>query len=87
MTAMIYTDSMGHLISDTNIEELHRFAKKIGLKREWFQNHDIRYPHYDLTTENMKRKAVRFGAAFVSPKELVRKLNKSNYGVILDVLP
>lgn len=45
---MIYTDRMGHLISDTNIDELHQFAEQIGLRREWFQDKPGR-PHYDLT--------------------------------------
>jgi hypothetical protein len=37
-----------HLVSDQSIDELHRFAnsRRIGLKREWFQDH--RYPHYDV---------------------------------------
>jgi len=55
---MIYTDSFlwdwrgketicGHLFTDGNIEELHEFAQKIGLKREWFQNKKL-LKHYDL---------------------------------------
>jgi hypothetical protein len=34
-----------HMFADT-LEELHAFAKRIGLRREWFQ--DKRLPHYDL---------------------------------------
>ena len=37
----------------TDLDELHKFAKSIGLKREWFQNK--RAPHYDL---NASRHAV-----------------------------
>jgi hypothetical protein len=37
----------GHLVSDTSLEELHRFAESLGLRREWFQEKSI--PHYDLT--------------------------------------
>jgi hypothetical protein len=54
---MIFMDKQGHLISDHDIEELHAFARKIGLKKEWFQdkrNKDFYYPHYDLTTPNKR---------------------------------
>ena len=32
-----------HLMSDTEDEEIHNFALKLGLKREWFQE-----DHYDI---------------------------------------
>jgi len=32
----------------TDIDELHLFARGIGIKREYFQN-KIQFPHYDLT--------------------------------------
>ena len=35
-----------HLIAD-DLEELHRAAMRLGLKRQWFQP-DCRNPHYDL---------------------------------------
>lgn len=57
-----------HLVSDS-LEELHEFAKKLGLKRSWFQNH-ARLPHYDLT-ENKRRQAVRLGAIEVDRKKIV----------------
>lgn len=38
---------VSHLTTDGTIEELHAFAKKIGLKRSWFQAG--RHLHYDLT--------------------------------------
>jgi len=31
---MVYTDGI-HLVADS-LEELHEFAHKIGLKREWY---------------------------------------------------
>jgi len=40
-----------HMFADT-LEELHEFAQKIGMKREWFQ--DKRLPHYDLTITRRK---------------------------------
>jgi hypothetical protein len=37
-----------HLTADTR-EELHAFARGIGLRREWFQNADNDRWHYDVT--------------------------------------
>lgn len=42
----------GAHMTGTDIDELHEMAKKIGLRRSWFQ--DSTFPHYDLT--NSKRK-------------------------------
>jgi hypothetical protein len=69
---MVYFDNAGHMIADTK-EELHAFAKMIGLKREWYQEKG-ELSHYDLTNERMRLKAARCGAVKVSPKEIVRKL-------------
>ena len=70
---MVYTDGV-HLVSDSE-EELHKFAKIIGLKLDWFQNH--RYKHYDLTSLRMVSKALINGAVFISSREIVKKLKKS----------
>lgn len=57
-----------------DIEELHRMAERIGLKRAWFQNHPI-HPHYDLRpTKRMM--AIRLGAVPVSRQEFVKKCSK-----------
>lgn len=48
-----------HLIADTN-DELHEFAARLGLKREWFQT-KTNNPHYDLTAGKRKL-AVHLGA-------------------------
>jgi hypothetical protein len=58
----------GHLVSDTSIEELHRFAEGMGLRREWFQEKSI--PHYDLTGEAYDL-ALKRGAQLVSSREVV----------------
>jgi len=50
-----------HMMADTN-EELHKFAKRIGLKREWHQAcppHSV--SHYDLNASR-RRVAVHCGA-------------------------
>ena len=66
----IYTDGI-HLISDKSINELHRFARKIGLKPKWFQNHP-KHPHYDLTTNRAKDRAINKGAIEITSRELVK---------------
>ena len=55
---MIYTDGV-HLITDGDLEELHSFARLLGLKREWFQ--DKRHPHYDLFGP-LAQRALKLGA-------------------------
>jgi hypothetical protein len=47
-----------HMYADT-LDELHAFAKKIGLKRAWFQ--DKRLPHYDLN-KGRHAAAIKAGA-------------------------
>jgi hypothetical protein len=52
----------GHLQADSP-EELHAFAQRMGLRREWFQ-HKPRRPendHYDLT-EAGRIRAIELGA-------------------------
>jgi len=56
------------MIADT-LDELHRFAALVGLKREWFQ--DVRIPHYDLCESN-RLAAIRLGAIEITTRELVR---------------
>ena len=52
----------GHLQADTP-EELHEFASRIGLRREWFQTKHGRpeNDHYDLTRKGRER-ALELGA-------------------------
>lgn len=49
-----------HMLSDESFDELHALAKKIGLKRAWFQG-----DHYDVT-ESMRLKAIAAGAVGIS---------------------
>jgi hypothetical protein len=62
-------DKACHLFADT-IDELHEFAKKVGLKRVWFQ--PGRLPHYDLT-EKRRAKAIQLGVIPLTRKEAVSK--------------
>jgi hypothetical protein len=68
---MIFTDGV-HVVSDATLDELHSFADKAGLSRKWFQD-SPKHPHYDVTTERMKKKVVKLGAALVSPVQVILK--------------
>lgn len=56
-----------HMYADT-IEELHAFAAKIGLRREWFQDKAV--PHYDLN-ERRWAAAVMHGVVQHTRREAV----------------
>lgn len=50
-----------HLFS-ADLEELHRFAGRLGLRRVWFQDPpDATWPHYDVTASR-RADALRLGA-------------------------
>lgn len=57
-----------HLFADTE-QELHNFARSIGLRRDWFQAHP-RLDHYDLTYGKLKQ-ALAKGALQVTDSEMV----------------
>lgn len=63
-----------HLTADTT-EELHEFAKRIGMRREWFQAQSST-PHYDLTPAK-RAAALLAGAVFVSAREQAAKRLKA----------
>lgn len=64
-----------HLVSDTSLDELHTFAKSLGMKREWFQNH--RFPHYDVLSPTKRRRAIHLGAQAATSREIVRRSIRS----------
>jgi hypothetical protein len=66
---MIITDGV-HLVSTDSEQELHSFAHRMGLRRQWYQNHP-RHPHYDLTTPGALRRAREKGAVKVEVIELL----------------
>lgn len=58
-------DKSCHMFTDPgNEDELHALAKRIGLKRAWFQERED-LPHYDLT-EGKRFQAVKAGAVEVT---------------------
>lgn len=60
-----------HLYADSN-EELHAFAARLGLKREWFQPSSSG-PHYDITASK-RRLAVTLGAIEHTDREMVEHM-------------
>lgn len=80
---MIYVDSpkwkkpngrkrYAHMVADT-LDELHKFAEMIGVKRHFFHRGDK--PHYDVT-EQQYLTAIENNAVEVTSREIVR-LSKS----------
>ena len=55
-----------HLTADT-LEELHEFAGKLGLRKDWFQDKSL--PHYDLTVSK-RVQAVNKGARELTREEM-----------------
>lgn len=59
-----------HMFTDAlDLEELHIFAERIGLRRAWFQDHRIA-PHYDLTPSR-REQALACGAVDVNRRTAV----------------
>ena len=62
-----------HLTADS-IVELHAFASRLGLRKEWFQNHKL-IPHYDIT-EKKRLIAIRQGAIALTTEERIAEVKK-----------
>src|SRR5262245_63471773 len=57
-----------HLVSDTDFDELHAFAARLGIPRSRFQG-----DHYDLPT-HLRERAVELGATEVTARELTGRM-------------
>lgn len=71
---MVFTDGI-HLMSD-NLDELHEFAKRIGLQTRWFQSNP-RHPHYDLISKIMVQRALEKGAIKTTTRDMLEKVKGS----------
>jgi Protein of unknown function (DUF4031) len=59
---------------DGDLDELHAFAARIGLKRSWFQGPpEHRHPHYDVT-DSKRQAAIAAGAVPITWREAGRML-------------
>lgn len=57
-----------HMFTDAlDLDELHAFAARIGMKRAWFQPHRIA-PHYDLV-ESRRIAAIALGAVEINDRK------------------
>ena len=67
---MVFTDGI-HLVAH-NLTQLHEFAEQIGLKRHYYHGLRKGHPHYDLTNEDIRQKAIINGAGKMNSKEIVK---------------
>jgi seryl-tRNA(Sec) selenium transferase len=65
----------GHLVSDVSLDELHAFARELGIPERGFDA-----DHYDLPEERLEV-ALAAGAELVSSAELVRRLTAAGLRV------
>lgn len=65
-----YGVEWSHLWAD-DVEELHAFAKRIHLKRGWFQNRP-RFPHYDVVP-TIRQVALSHGAEQLEVGDWLRR--------------
>jgi hypothetical protein len=65
-----FKDGSSHLFADT-VTELHQFAGRLMLSREWFQDKPG-FPHYDLTVRK-RSEAVRLGAVELERNAAIAK--------------
>ncbi len=62
-------------LTDADIEELHTFAARLGLRRAYFQDHPhIAFRHYDLVPSK-RRLAIALGAKEVTSREWAQSLS------------
>lgn len=62
-----------HMMADTP-EELHEFAARLGLRREWAQHEDdLPMLHYDVT-DTKRRLAISLGAEQITWREAGRRV-------------
>ncbi len=79
MASRILFDGV-HLVVLGPIEDLHSFAKKVGLKREWFQE-NRKHQHYDVFGSKVQR-VIAAGAEQVTNKEIMKALIEWHRGFI-----
>lgn len=62
-------NTVTHLFADT-LDELHAFAAKIGMRREWFQHKPGGLPHYDLN-DTRRQMAFSHGAILLMDRRVI----------------
>jgi hypothetical protein len=74
MIVAVFCDGI-HLVS-SSLDELHKFAKSVKLKSEWFQ--DKRKPHYDVSGIYLKLARIN-GVVFLSKKDLIKRAKSEKW--------
>ncbi len=64
-----------HMVADS-LNELHRMAGRLGLRRRWFQGQSV-LPHYDLTA-NKRALAIRLGAKEITYQQMKEILQRAD---------
>ncbi len=74
-------DRWSHLVADTD-DELHAFAARLGMKREWFQHKSNRphQGHYDVP-ERARPEALELGAVPVTWRQVGRMMRNRRTGI------
>jgi hypothetical protein len=69
-------DRWSHLIADSEVE-LHAFAARLGMRREWFQSREGRphRAHYDVP-ERARAEALALGAVPVTWRQVGRMMRE-----------
>jgi hypothetical protein len=77
-------DRWSHLVADTD-DELHDFAVRLGMRREWFQHKESRphQAHYDVP-ERARRDALDLGAIPVSWRQVGAMMRRRRTGTTTD---
>ncbi len=70
----VAVDRWSHLVADSD-DELHSFAARLGMRREWFQCKEGRphHAHYDLP-ERSRQDALSLGAVAVTWRQVGRMI-------------
>mgnify|MGYP003516645513 CR=1 FL=1 len=68
-----FKNGSSHLFADTE-DELHAMAKRLGLKREWFQDASV-FHHYDLSPAK-RILAVKLGVIELERNDAVMKMRE-----------
>lgn len=60
-----------HMWTDGTDAELLEFARRIGLRKAWFQTKNPRFHHFDLR-ESMRNRALVAGASYMPLKDWIQ---------------
>ena len=69
-----------HLVADSD-EELHAFASRLGMRREWFQHKEGRphQAHYDVP-DRSRQQALDLGAVSITWRQVGRMMRQRRLG-------